>query len=433
MTSPPQCWCGNEDLSAYSPDYLRCPACETLVLTRMPDPDTLRVADDQTDFYGRQYYESYLIDHYKYPSLVDRARFDLPERCLFWLKAALRFKLPPGRALELGCAHGGFVALLRWAGFDASGLELSHWLAEFARNAFSIPMLEGSVEDQRLEPGSLDLIAAMDVLEHLSDPVYTMRHCMNLLNPDGAFLIQTPQYPEGMSYEQLVARNDAFLAQFKPEQHLYLFSRTSLKRLFQQIGAPYVQFLPAIFGHYDMFALATRRSLPAHTNKEISDALLRSPNGRLVGALLDLDHDRMGLTGRLQTSEADRAARLEVIERQGDELGAVAAERNTLRAELEQLRTQLQTSEADRAARLEVIERRESELALLATERNGLLSKVQNLQCRVTDVENTSTALRVAISRMQQSFAYRALCAVGLCEPPKTETPDSPLRPRIQP
>jgi len=83
----------------------------------MPDAAALRVVDDENDFYGRRYYGELLTDVYQYPSLEDRARADLLERCMFWLDALLRIKLPPARVLELGCAHGGFVAMMRWAGF----------------------------------------------------------------------------------------------------------------------------------------------------------------------------------------------------------------------------------------------------------------------------------------------------------------------------
>src|SRR5262249_47779567 len=86
-----KCWCGNTDLRPFSPDYLRCPVCETLVLARMPDPESLRVVDDNRDFYGRQYYESWLTDQYGYPNLTDRARTDLPERCLHWLRVLLKY------------------------------------------------------------------------------------------------------------------------------------------------------------------------------------------------------------------------------------------------------------------------------------------------------------------------------------------------------
>jgi ADP-heptose:LPS heptosyltransferase len=60
----------------------------------------------------------------------------------------------------------------------------------------------------------------------------------------------------------------------------------------------------------------------------------------------------------LRKSEADRATRLEVIERQGKELGRI----HQLEADKAHLIGRLEESEADRAARLEVIERQGKEL-----------------------------------------------------------------------
>ena len=104
---------------------------------------------------------------------------------MHWLQTLVKFKRPPAETIELGCAHGGFVALMQWAGFTARGLELSPWIVKFAEQTFGIPMLLGPIEDQPIEPASLDVIALMDVLEHLPDPVGTMAHCLRLLKPDG--------------------------------------------------------------------------------------------------------------------------------------------------------------------------------------------------------------------------------------------------------
>lgn len=71
---------------------------------------------------------------------------------------------------------------------------MSAWVVEFARRRFNVPMLFGPVEGQQIAPGSLDLIALMDVLEHLPDPAGTMLHCLSLLRPDGVLMIQTPRY-----------------------------------------------------------------------------------------------------------------------------------------------------------------------------------------------------------------------------------------------
>ncbi len=209
-----RCWCGYDQLAPFSPDYLRCPNCETLVLASFPDPQTLLVSDDEHDLYGRNYYET-LVEKFDYPALEDRAVLDLPERCLYWLRALLQYKAPPGKVLELGSAHGGFVALLRWIGFDATGLELSPWLVDFARKTFDVPMLEGPVEEQNIAARTVDAIALMDVLEHLSDPKRTMAHCLSLIRDDGVLMIQTPHYCEGKTYEDMLADNDRFVEQLE--------------------------------------------------------------------------------------------------------------------------------------------------------------------------------------------------------------------------
>lgn len=354
-----------QDLDAYSDDYLKCPACETLVARQMPRPDIARVTDDENDFYGREYWFSHMEKDLGYVNITVRSQADLPERCLYWLRTLLKYKLPPGDVLELGCSHGGFTAMLRMAGFEARGLEISPWVVDYARNTFGIPVLLGPVEDQQMEPCSLDVIAMMDVLEHFPDPVTTLRRCLELLRPDGVMILQTPRYPEFVTYDHLVEKNIPFIEQLKRKGHLYLFSETSICRLFAQLGFEHVRFEPAIFAHYDMFLLAGRAPLKVNDSESIQNILCTNSNGRMVQALLDLEHQRQdfrkrceqlqyqclqlseqnaALTGLLHESEADRAARLDQIH---------------------QLTELLKESETDRAARLDNIRELESKFAAL--------------------------------------------------------------------
>ena len=227
----PACWCGNSDLGDFSPDYLRCPRCETLVLRRMPGEDVTAVGPDEAGLYGKGYWFDHQEKDVGFPNITQRSRADLPERCVHWLRAVLKYKVPPAKTLELGAAHGGFVALLRLAGFDAKGLELSPWIADYARRTFGVPMLQGSIERQPLEPGSLDVVAMMDVIEHLPDPIGTLRACVRLLKPDGVLFVQTPQYPESASLEQLQATGATFVQHLRPQEHLHLFSRRAAAEL----------------------------------------------------------------------------------------------------------------------------------------------------------------------------------------------------------
>jgi SAM-dependent methyltransferase len=401
------CWCGNADLLAFCAGYRRCPACETLVSDDMPGPEISHVVDEERDFYGREYWFSYQEKHLGHPTIQARARLDLPERCLYWLQALLKYKLPPARVLELGSGHGGFVAMLRSAGFDATGLEISSWVVEFARETFEVPMLLGPVEDQRLEPASLDAIVAMDVLEHLRDPLGTMRHCLGLLKPDGILLIQTPCYAEGSTYEQMVARSAQPLEILQPGEHLYLFSRCSISDLFARLGAGHIAFEPALFAQYDMFPVVSRARFTVCP--EAPPPLCATPAARMTQALLDQRAELEIMKERLAESEKDRARRLAVIEEQGRRLGEVEAERNNLRSEAEALRQHRTVIEADRAARLAVIEEQGRGVSELEAE-----IEAQGQQVNV--VMDQLRALQRVVRGVQQTRTFRVLRRLGYWE-----------------
>ncbi len=334
------CWCGNTNLSYFSDDYSICDACATLISQVGLSSEQTQVKDDSKDFYGREYWLSHQSQELGFPNIYQRARQDLSERCLYWLKTLISYKLPPGKVLELGCAHGGSVALMKWAGFDATGLELSPWVVDFAKQIFEIPMLLGNIEEQQLEPQSFDAIVLNDVLEHLPDPVAIMKHCLSLLKLDGVIIVQTPNYIEGKTYQEMLANNDTFLENFKPIEHLYLFNKNSVQQLFEKLGYKMLKHQPALFD-YDMYFIASRQPLTENSSQQITDALTAIPSGRLIQALFDKAEEAEDIQVKWLAAEADRDARLVVIER---------------------LSQQLAESETDRANRLVLIERLSEQL-----------------------------------------------------------------------
>src|SRR6266540_2883100 len=117
------CWCGEHQLFAYSDEYNVCKVCGTLVTRADVRAADLAVTRDQDELYSKDYWLRRQSAKHGLPNLEQRTRTDLPERCVHWLKLLLARRLPPARTLEIGCAHGGYVALMRWAGYDASGTE----------------------------------------------------------------------------------------------------------------------------------------------------------------------------------------------------------------------------------------------------------------------------------------------------------------------
>ena len=291
MTDMKTCWCGNAELLQFGPEYGECQNCGSLVSMRGLPDEELVVQNDETDFYGKRYWFDHQQQELGLPDIFTRARNDLRERNLHWLKALFKYHLPPGDVLELGCSSGSFVALMRQAGYEASGVEMSPWVAAFGHETFNVPIRIGPIESLDFPPSSFDVIALMDVLEHLPDPKETMRYCLQLLKPKGLLLIQAPQFKCGMNYNELIESESPFLEQLKSDEHLYLFSERSVKDLFQRLGAEHICFEPAIFAQYDMFFAVSQKPLRSNTSEQIEAALLKSSTGRIVLALLDLDEE----------------------------------------------------------------------------------------------------------------------------------------------
>jgi 2-polyprenyl-3-methyl-5-hydroxy-6-metoxy-1,4-benzoquinol methylase len=299
------CWCGHPHLEEYSADYRVCRACGTLVSRAPVPPGAERVARDEGEFYSKDYWLKRQAEHHGLPDIAQRARLDLPERCTHWLRHLLARRLPPAKVLEIGCAHGGYVALLGWAGFDATGTEMSPWVVDFARKNFGVHALAGRVEDLALPEQGFDVIVLNDVLEHLPDPAGTLARCARLLAPEGFFVLQTPEYKEHLTEADLRRTGDLFLKHMdgNNEEHLYLFSRRSAAALFTQLGFPALEFAAPVYG-YDMFFTASRAALAVKSDAEIAAALTARPSGRLVLALLDKAYESTDRWWAMQRLEA---------------------------------------------------------------------------------------------------------------------------------
>lgn len=377
------CWCSDRELIEFSPDYGLCSQCGTLILARGLTLDEVRVNDDDRDFYSKEYWLSYQTDEYGYPDIRQRSRQDLPERCLYWLQTLMRYKLAPGKVLELGCAHGGSVALMEWAGFDATGLELSPWVVDFAKKTFDISMLLGPLEDRQIEPASLDAIVLYDVLEHLPDPIATIRHAASLLKEEGIFIIQTPDYIEGKTYGEMVTDRDRFLDQLKPNEHIYLFNRRSVSKFFRSVGFDFIQFERQLFD-YDMYFVASRHAIVKNTDEQIAHNLSKRSSGRTILALLDLSSTLTQLQSQSQIEIQHSQSQLSL------ERAQIAAAEHQSQQDRQQLERYQYQSQQDRQQleRFKETELQDRDRIVAEQERvRQLQQQLQQLQERVNTTE----------------------------------------------
>jgi glycosyltransferase involved in cell wall biosynthesis/SAM-dependent methyltransferase len=398
------CWCGSSDLVPFGPEYRECRRCGTLVSARGLSDAELTVMNDEADFYGKDYWLGHQQQDLGFPDIHARARGDLTERNLHWLRTLLQYRLPPAKTLEIGSAHGSFVALMRLVGYDASGVELSPWVVEFSRRTFDIPALLGPVESLALSPGSLDVVVLMDVFEHLPHPASTMRRCLELVREDGLLLIQTPKFREGTSFQELAESGDPFLEQLKSDEHLYLFSPRSIVQFFDGLGAGHCRFEPAIFDQYDMFLAVSRQPLRTHAEAEIEQSLLASTGGRVGLALLDLsrrEHDLIRHSAALETDLAARDRQTEALTGMAREAQALAQDANTRSGDLNAL---LEVAEKDRAARGEQISQLDALLRESERDRAARGEQIETLTAMATTAQSDKQRLGEQVSQLNALF-----------------------------
>jgi SAM-dependent methyltransferase len=133
---------------------------------------------------------------------------------------------PPATVLDVGAGQGHFVASLRELGIAAEGLE---------------PLLDGRRAASRIHgltlledwPGSsrFEAIALIHSLEHVPDPLATLRECERRLARDGHLLIELPH---AGSVELLRARRRRFILSLPG--HLHHFTPSNLELLLAKVG-----------------------------------------------------------------------------------------------------------------------------------------------------------------------------------------------------
>jgi SAM-dependent methyltransferase len=161
-------------------------------------------------------------------------RFRFAER---QLAAVSRHRTPPGRCLDIGASAGFFVKTASDHGWDAEGIELSKDTSALARERYGADVKAARLEDTNFEPGSFDVVTLWDVIEHVPDPLDTMRRVSELVKPGGVVGLITPNLDGLFSRRSYrVGRRLNHWPAVEPPLHLFQFSVQSLTALLDRVG-----------------------------------------------------------------------------------------------------------------------------------------------------------------------------------------------------
>lgn len=134
-----------------------------------------------------------IIDSYEQVVDEDYLTEEEGRRELFtWVLERVGGYYRPGKKLlEIGSNVGLFLDVATKLGWDASGIEPSKWAVETGRERFGVELNQGTIEELDVPDGSVDVVASLDVLEHIANPLEALRKIRPMLNEDGLLVLAT--------------------------------------------------------------------------------------------------------------------------------------------------------------------------------------------------------------------------------------------------
>lgn len=180
-------------------------------------PDALRVLYQKDYFSGREYID-YLADKPAQQKTL-RGHLNLVQRYL----------ARGARVLEIGCAYGFFLELIREEYPRSVGVDIcSDGIAR--AHAQGLDAREGDLLQMQFEE-PFDGVCLWDTIEHLPNPFPVVRRAAGVVKPGGYLFLSTGDFGawlprlQGLKWRQI-----------HPPTHLFYFTRDSLKALAKRAG-----------------------------------------------------------------------------------------------------------------------------------------------------------------------------------------------------
>lgn len=130
-----------------------------------------------------------------YPPIVDEeylARETARREAFDWMARQMSGFVVAGRRLiEVGARAGLFLDVVRRWGWDGRGVEAPQWSVQMGRERFGVDVSDVPLAELKEDPGSIDAIAFVDVLDDVADPAAALARAHELLGAKGILVVFT--------------------------------------------------------------------------------------------------------------------------------------------------------------------------------------------------------------------------------------------------
>ena len=135
-----------------------------------------------------------------------------------------------GDLLDVGCSLGVFLSEARKKGYSVAGVEPSLWCVQQAKDLFRLDVCQGTDRDLNQFGRKFDVITLWDVLEHVPNPLKTLKRCKEALKNGGILAFSTVDI--GSVYARLMGKRWPWLMRM----HIYYFDKTTIKKYLNKVG-----------------------------------------------------------------------------------------------------------------------------------------------------------------------------------------------------
>jgi SAM-dependent methyltransferase len=136
-----------------------------------------------------------------------------------------------GKLLEVGSSFGFLLAEFKKDGWDVLGVEPSGTGCRFTGETHGIKAIYAILEEAGIASESFDVVLLNHVVEHLDNPLGTLREINRVLKPNGHFVLETPRY-DTLAFKLLGKRERSLNC----GGHIYFFTTETLKNLYEAAG-----------------------------------------------------------------------------------------------------------------------------------------------------------------------------------------------------
>jgi 2-polyprenyl-3-methyl-5-hydroxy-6-metoxy-1,4-benzoquinol methylase len=193
--------------------YDRCKNCGLAFVREQPNSSALE----------RLYFGDINSPTSYYDKTIDTDAVTFRKR-LRWIG---RFQPNRGLLLDIGCSVGTLMRVAASMGWEVEGIEPNPHAARIARGqGFHI---HESFFGGALTPkprGNYQCVSMSDVIEHIPNPLETIRQAKKLMAKDGLLFLSTP------NLDSFWSKN----FQLKPVEHLFLFNTKNLQMMLAKEG-----------------------------------------------------------------------------------------------------------------------------------------------------------------------------------------------------